>query len=192
VIRTIILLVLLSSAVPALSYAEWTLKPFAGITFASSHGFVDLDNAAGTVQPMFGSAVGWDWPNRFGVELELATAPTFLKGASGLVETGRLDTLFVNGYWRLPQIGSRFQPYIAIGAGGARVTLDDVLGAFTSTTALAAGNIGGGVIATTSARFRVIGDVRYIRSQFRDIGPAAVGEASVAYWRAAGGLLIRF
>jgi len=190
-IRTIIFL-LLFGAVPAPSYAEWTLKPFAGITFASSHGFVDLDNAAGSRQPAFGGAVGWDWPTTFGVELELATAPTFLKGASGLVDTGRLDTFFVNGNWRLRPFGSRFQPYIAIGAGAARVTLDDVLGAFTSTTTLAAGNIGGGVIATTSARFRVIGDVRYIRSQFRDGGPAAVGERHVTYWRATGGMAVRF
>jgi hypothetical protein len=191
-IRTIILLVLLLCAVPAPSDAGWTLKPFAGITFASSHGFVDLDNAAGTVKPMVGGAVGWDWPNRFGVELELATAPSFLKGASGLVETGRLDTLFVNGNWRLRPAGSRFQPYFAIGAGAARVALDDVLGAFTSTTTLAAGNIGGGMIAATSARLRLIGDVRYVRSQFRDGGPAAVNERHVAYWRATGGVVFRF
>lgn len=36
--RTIIFLGVLLTAVPATSYAEWTLKPFAGITFASSHG----------------------------------------------------------------------------------------------------------------------------------------------------------
>lgn len=190
-IRTIIFLLLLT-AVPAPSYAEWTLKPFAGITFASSHGFVDLDNAAGTVQPALGGALGWDWLNRFGVELELATAPTFLKGASGLVDTGRLDTFFVNGNWRLRPAGSRFQPYVTVGAGAARVALDDVLGAFTSTTTLAAGTIGGGVIARTPTRVRVIGDVRYIRSQFNDGGPAAVGEAHVSYWRATGGVLIRF
>ena len=92
---------MLLTAVPATSSAEWTLKPFAGITFASSHGFVDLDDAAGSVKPTFGGAVGWDWPKAFGVELELATAPTFLKGASGIVETGRLDTFFVNANWRL-------------------------------------------------------------------------------------------
>ena len=190
-VRTISLVLALLVAVPATSDAEWTLKPFGGVIFGSSHGFVDLDDAAGRVQPTFGGAGGWDWA-KLGVEVELATAPKFLKGASGLVESGRLDTFFANVNWRLRPLGSRLQPYVAFGVGAARVTLDDVLDAFTSTTTLVAGNIGGGVIATTPMRVRVIGDVRYVRSQFRDVGPAGLGEEHVAYWRATGGVLIRF
>lgn len=127
---------------------------------------MDLDAAAGSVKPTFGSAVGWDWPKAFGVELELATAPTLLKGASGIVETGRLDTLFVNANWRLRPIGSRLQPYVTFGVGAARVTIDDALDAFESTSTLVAANLGGGVIVTTGTRVRLIGDVRYIRSQY--------------------------
>lgn len=187
--RTIILVGVLVTAVPATSYAEWTLKPFAGVTFASSHGFVDLDGVSGA-QPTFGGAVGWDWA-KLGIELELATAPKFFKGANGLVESGRLDTFFVNASWRLRPSDSRLQPYVTFGVGAARVTIDDALDAFTSTSALVAANLGAGVIATT-ARVRLIGDVRYIRSQFGDSGPAGLGEEFVTYWRATGGVLIRF
>ena len=182
----------LLTAVPATSYAEWTLKPFAGITFASSHGFVDLDAAAGRVKPTFGGAVGWDWRKAFGVEVELATAPTFLEGASGIVETGRLDTFFVNGNWRLRPLGSWLQPYVTFGVGAARVTIEDALDAFGSTSTLVAANVGGGTIVTTGTRVRLIGDVRYVRSQFGDSGPGGLGEEYVRYWRAIGGVLIRF
>jgi hypothetical protein len=188
--RTLLLLGVLLAAVPATSYAEWTLKPFAGVTFASSHGFVELDEVSG-VQPTFGGAFGWDWA-KLGVEAELATAPTFFKGASGLVESGRLDTFFVNANWRLLPSDARLQPYVTFGVGAARVTIDDALDAFTSTSALVAANLGAGVIATTGTRVRLIGEVRYIRSQFGDSGPAGLGEEFVTYWRATGGVLIRF
>ena len=151
--RTIILLGVLLAAAPATSYADWTLKPFAGVTFASSHGFVDLDDVAG-VQPTFGGAVGWDWA-RLGVEAELATAPRFFKGASGLVESGRLDTFFVNASWRLTPSDAPLQPYLTFGVGAARVTIDDALDAFTSTSVLVAGDLGAGVgfpAAHTAAR----------------------------------------
>ena len=177
---------------PAAAYAQWTVKPFAGVNFGAQHGFVDLDDAAGRLQPTFGGAVGWESSGAWAVEAELATSPKFLKGDSGVVETGRVDTFFANASWRLRAPDSRLRPYVAAGFGAARVSVKDVLGAFTSTSTLAAVNVGGGVIVGTGTRMRLIGDARYVRSQYGDARSAGLGEEYVAYWRATGGVQFRF
>src|ERR671913_1954929 len=97
--RLLIVIVVLLVSAPA--SAQWTLKPFAGVNFGARHGFVDLDDAARHVQPTFGGAVGWESSGAWVVEAELATSPKFLKGDSGVVETGRVDTFFANASWRL-------------------------------------------------------------------------------------------
>ena len=51
---------------------------------------------------------------------------------------------------------------------------------------------GAGVIIASGARIRLVGDVRYIRSQYSDTGRPAIGEAHVAWWRASAGVLFRF
>lgn len=190
--RILIVIVALIVWAPATAYAQWTLKPFAGVNFGAQHGFVDLDDAAGRVQPTFGGAVGWESSGAWAVEAELATSPKFLKGDSGVVETGRVHTFFANANWRLRAPASRLRPYVAGGLGAARVTVKDVLGAFTSTSTLGAVNIGGGVIVGASRRMRVIADARYVRSRYGDAGAAGLGEEYVAYWRATGGVLFRF
>jgi opacity protein-like surface antigen len=191
-LRTIVVLAALLVATPTAAYAQWTLKPFAGINFGSQHGFVDLDRAAGRVQPTFGAAAGWESSGAWGVEIELATSPNFFKGDSGLIETGRVDTLFANVSWRFGGSQSRFQPYVTGGLGIARATIEDALGAFSSSSNLAALNLGSGVIAGSSTRLRLVAEVRYVRSQYGDARPAALGEEYVAFWRACGGVLLRF
>ena len=190
--RILVVIALLIVSRPTAAYAQLTLKPFAGVNFGARHGFVDLDDAAGRVQPTYGGAVGWESSGAWAVEAELATSPKFLKGDSGVVETGRVDTFFANANWHLRASASRLRPYVAGGLGAARVTVKDVLGAFTSTTTLAAVNMGGGIIVGTSTRMRVIGDARYVRSRYGDAGAAGLGEEYIAYWRATGGVLFRF
>ena len=190
--RIPVVIVALIVSAPAAAYAQGTVKPFAGVNFGARHGFIDLDAAAGRVQPTFGGAVGWESSGAWTVEAELATAPKFLKGDSGVVETGRVDTFFANASWRLRTPASRLRPYVAAGFGAARVTVKDVLGAFNSTSTLAAANIGGGIIVGTSTGMRLIGDARYVRSRYGDARAAGLGEEFVAYWRATGGVLFRF
>jgi|SRR5687767_13030409 len=191
-VQIIIVIATLMVATPTPAYAQWTLKPYAGVTFGSQHGFVDLDNAAGHVQPTFGGAVGWESSGAWGVEIDVATSPSFFKGDSGLIETGRVDTFFANASWRFGRSDSRFQPYVAGGVGLARATIEDVLGAFSSTSNLAALNLGSGVIAGTSTRLRLVADVRYVRSRYGDARPASLGEEYLAFWRGAAGIFLRF
>lgn len=190
--RAAVLLFALTVGSPATAYAQVSVKAFAGVTFGSEHGFVDLDDAAGRVRPAFGAAAAVDVSDAWSVEVEFATSPKFLKGDSGLVESGRVDTIFANANWRLGQRASRFRPYVAAGFGAARVTLRDALDAFTSTSTLAAVNVGGGVMAGTHTRLRLVADVRYVRSQYADAGAAGFGEEYVAFWRTAAGVLLRF
>src|SRR5688572_15522813 len=180
------------ASTPGNASAQWTLRPFAGVNLAAEHGFVDLDDAAGRTQPTFGGAVGWESAGALGLEVELATAPRFLKGDSGLIDSGRLDTFFANASWRFGAATGRLRPFVAGGVGVARVTLDDVLHAFTSTSNLIAANAGAGVIVRAAPRLRVVGDVRYIRSQYSDTGRSGFDEVYVSWWRASAGVLFRF
>jgi hypothetical protein len=185
-------LAVLALLIPATADADWTVKAFAGVTTASRSGFVDLDGTTGTTKSLFGGAVGWEWSNGFGVELELVTAPSFLKGGGGLVESGRLDTVMANVTWLLPRPSARLRTYVSGGIGAARVTFKDALDAFTATSTLGAGNVGGGVLVPLGRRAHVVGDVRYVRSQYGDVNRAGFGEEHVDYWRLGGGVLLRF
>jgi hypothetical protein len=191
-VRTTHTLAVIALLMPATASADWTVKAFAGVSTASRSGFVDLEGATGKTKPIFGGAVGWEWSNGFGVELELATSPSFLKGSSDLVESGRLDTVMANATWLLPRPSARLRTYISGGIGGARVTFEDALGAFTTTSTLAAGNVGGGVLVPLPRGAQIVGDVRYVRSQYGDANRGSFGEEYVAFWRAAGGVLLRF
>ena len=190
--RTAVLIAALAVFTPATADAQLTVKAFGGVNFGSEHGFVDLDAAAGRVRLAFGAAAALAISDAWSVEAEYATSPQFLKGDSGLIESGRVDTFFANVNWRPGQRARRFRPYLAAGFGTARVTLRDALDAFTSTSTLAAANVGGGVIAGTSTRLRLIADLRYVRSQYADAGAAGFGEEYVAFWRASAGVLLRF
>ena len=186
------MLAVLALLMPATAGAEWTVKAFAGVTAASRSGFVDLEGATGKTKPLVGGGLGWEWSNGFGVELELATAPSFLKGSGDLVESGRLDTVMANATWLLPRPSSRLRTYISGGIGAARITFEDALGAFTTTSTLGAGNVGGGVLVPLPRRAQIGGDVRYVRSQYGAANRGGFGEEYVGFWRAAGGVLLRF
>ncbi|HJU41321.1 MAG TPA: outer membrane beta-barrel protein [Vicinamibacterales bacterium] len=187
----IALIAVLSAATPSPAYAQWRLEPFAGVNFAAEHGFVDLDETGKRVHALFGGAAAWEWSDAWSVEVEFATAPRFLKGTSGLVETGRLDTFFGNVERRFGAGTSRVRPFLAAGVGAARVTLKDALDAFSSTTTLGAMTVGGGAIANMSVRTQLVGEVRYVRSTYGDAGRAGLGEQFVAFWRTTAGLRIR-
>jgi hypothetical protein len=177
---------------PAAAFAQWTVRPFAGVTFAAEHGFVDLDDAGTRVKPAFGAAAGREWSDAWLTEIEVATSPSFLKGNSGLIDSGRIHTMFANVSRRFGPATARFQPYVSAGAGVVRITLDDALDAFTSSSTLFAGNIGGGITAAARSRLRVAADLRYVRSRYTDPGAAALVETYVAYLRASAGVLLRF
>jgi hypothetical protein len=176
---------------PAVARAEWTVKPFAGLTFGGSHGFVDLDGTSGRSKPIFGGAVGWRGSS-IGVELEVASDPKRLKGSSDLVVTGRAMSVMVNATWTMPRRLGPIRTYLTGGIGSVRVAYEDSLDAFTATTTLAAANVGGGVLIPATPRIEFVADIRYLRTSYGDSSPGGFGEPYLAYWRAIAGLLFRF
>ena len=176
---------------PALARAEWTVKGFAGLTYGGSHGFVDLDGTSGRSKPVFGGAIGWR-ASSIGVDLEVASDPKRLKGSSDLVVTGRATSLMVNATWTMPLRLGPIRTYLTGGIGSVRVAYEDSLDAFTSTTTLAAANIGGGVLIPATPRIEFVADIRYLRTRYGDSSPGGFGEPYLAYWRAIAGLLFRF
>jgi len=178
---------------PAPAEADWIIRPLIGISVGTSHGFVDLEQTTGKPKPFFGVAVGWQ-PNDFAIEVEVATAPSFLRGAGELVEHGALTTIMGNVTWLLPRPASdaRLRAYVSAGIGVVRVALDDALDAFSARSTLAAANAGGGVAVRMTPRTHITGEIRYFRSQFRDPDQAGFGEEFVSYTRISGGVVFRF
>ena len=186
-------LIVLTMLAPNLAHADWVVKPFAGVSVASNHGFVDLEQAAGKTKPFVGVAVGWQ-PTTLGFEVEFATAPGFFEHTGDLLEAGRLATVMGNVTWLLPHPGStaRLRVYVSAGAGVAHVTLEDALGAFSSRSTLIAANAGGGVLVRVRSRLSLNADVKYFRSQYGDQSRGSFSEEFVAYTRIAGGAVLRF
>lgn len=186
-------LVALMLLVPSPVNAQWVLKPFAGMTMASSHGFVDLEQTMGKSKPVVGLAFGWQ-PRDVGVEVELATVPSFLKDTGELLNRGRLVTMMANVTW-LPLAGwrdGRVRPYVSGGAGAVRVSIDDVLGAFSSESTLAAGNVAAGITLRLQPRFAINAEARYFRSRFGEQNVAGFGDEYVAFTRVIAGAVVRF
>jgi Outer membrane protein beta-barrel domain len=191
-IRTLALLI--ASVLPAPAQAQFTVTPFAGVSVAGQTSFVDLEQTAGDLKAVFGAAVGWRMTRRWTLGFEGALTPQFLKGDGELVERGRLTSLLASvdyAFW--PRSSSAgLQLFLTGGAGAVRVEIDDVLGAFTGSSALPAGHVGAGVLFPLRSRIRVRSDVRYVRSTFEPGGRAAFDEEHVSFWRVTSGVAIEF
>ena len=178
---------------PSKAAADWIVRPFVGAALNPKHGFVDLEQTAGDAKLVWGAAAGWQ-PRAIGVEFELSALPGFFDGPGDLIIGGHVTTMMGNVTWQLPKphAASRLRAYVAGGAGIVRVRLEDALDAFTSTTTLAAGNAGGGVLVRLRPRLDVNADVRYFKTQYGDVGRAGFSEQFVSFTRLTGGVVLRF
>jgi hypothetical protein len=178
---------------PSEARADWIVRPFFGAALGPSHGFVDLEQTAGDVKLVWGAAAGWH-PGAIGVEFDVSVLPGFFDGPDDLINAGSVTTLMGNVTWQLPKPNesSRLRAYVAGGAGIVRVRLEDALDAFSSTTSLAAGNVGGGVLVRLRSRLDINADVRYFKTQFGDVGRAGFSEEFVSFTRLTGGVVLRF
>jgi hypothetical protein len=172
--------------------AQWVLKPFVGAAVGPRHGFVDREQGAGESTLVVGAAAGCQ-PRTIGVEFEWSVLPRFFDGPGDLLIAGPVTTVLENVTWQLPrpQASSRLRAYLAGSAGVVQVRLRDALDAFSSTTALAAGNVGGGVTVRLRPRLNVHVDVRQFRTQFEDAGRSGFDERFVSFTRFAGGVGLR-
>jgi hypothetical protein len=186
-------IVALLTMMPAKARADWIVRPFIGATVSPSHAFVDLEQSSGDSKLVWGAAAGWH-PRAIGVEFELSALPGFFDGPGDLIVAGRVTTVMGNVTWQLPKpnASSRLRAYVAGGAGLVRVRLEDALDAFSSTTSLAGGNVGGGVLVRLRPRFDINADVRHFKTQFGDVDRAGFSEQFVSFTRLTGGVVLRF
>ena len=178
---------------PSIARADWIARPFAGVALNPKHGLIDLEQTSGDATMVVGAAAGWH-RRAIGVEFELTVLPGFFDGPADLVTDGHVTTLMGNVTWQLPrpQESSRLRAYVAAGAGIVRVRFEDALDAFSSTTALAAGNAGGGVLVRVRPRLDINADVRYFRTQYGDVDRAGFSEQFVSFTRLTAGVVLRF
>ena len=183
----------LLTMVPSEATADWIVRPFFGAAVSPKHGFVDLEQTSGDSKLVLGAAAGWH-PSAIGVEFELGVLPGFFDGPSDLIISGHVTTMMGNVTWQLPtpHESSRLRAYVAGGAGIVRISLEDALDAFSSTTSLAAANVGGGVLVRLSPRLDINADVRYFKTQYGDVDRAGFSEQFVSFTRLTGGVVLRF
>ena len=190
-VRAVICLLL--TMLPSAASADWVVRPFFGAAVNPSHGFIDLEQTSGDTKLVWGAAAGWH-PRAIGVEFEVSMLPGFFDGPNDLVLAGQVTTLMGNVTWQLPRPSpsSRLRAYVAGGAGIVRIHIEDALDAFSSSTSLAAGNAGGGVLIRMGPRLDIQADVRYFKSQYGDVDRSGFSEQFVSFTRIAGGVVLRF
>jgi outer membrane protein with beta-barrel domain len=183
----------LLTLVPSEAAAEWIVRPFIGAAVRPNHGFVDLEQTSGDSKLVWGAAAGWQ-RRAIGLEVELGVLPGFFDGQGDLIIDGQVMTVMGNFTWQLPKPheSSRVRAYIAGGAGIVRIRLEDALDAFSSTTSLAAGSAGGGVLVRLRPRLDVNADVRYFKTQFGDLDPSGFSEQFLSFTRLTAGVVLRF
>jgi hypothetical protein len=189
------LLLLLS--VPA-SAAEKQIRPFVGLTFASSTTFVDLDHAVEKRHAVVG-VDGVVLGNIFGVEVDLGRMPGFFQttapfGQSPLVLHSSVTTLTGSVVIAAPRKLTEYtlRPYFVAGAGGIRIRVDDYFGALKVRDTVGAMNVGGGVVGFLTNRVGVAWDVR----RFSSVKGASVTGVTtggrLSFWRASMALALRY
>ena len=184
------------AAVSAAEAADSQIRPFVGATFGGSTSFVDLEGAAGKLNPAIGvSAVLLG--DIFGGEVEVADAPGFFQtGNKHLVLSSRVTTVTANVVVGMPRRMTEYslRPYLVGGAGLVRVKIDDVFGLVPVSSVLPAFDIGGGATGFLSTRVGVFWEVRRFQSMARATADRGVtfGEERVSFWRATMGLAIRY
>jgi hypothetical protein len=173
--------------------ADWIVRPFVGAAVNPTHGFVDLEQTYGDSTLVLGAAAGW-YPRAIGVEFELSVLPGIFEGPGNLITAANVTTIMGNVAWQLPKphASSRLRAYVAGGAGIVRIRLEDALDAFSSSTSLAAGNAGGGILIRLRPRLDFNAEVRYYKTQSGDVDRAGFSEQFVSFTRVTGGVVLRF
>ena len=184
---------------PARTSAEWQIRPFLGVTFGGSTTFVDLAQAAGSPNVVFGANGRW-LGNVIGIDVDFGHAPGFFEsGDQQLVQRSSATTLTGNIVLTPPRRATEYTlgPYFVAGAGLMNVRIDDFFDALPVESTLPAMDIGGGVNGFFSDRIGVSWEVRYFRSlggkELRGItiAPEETSER-LSFWRASMALVIRY
>jgi opacity protein-like surface antigen len=178
-----LLVALLPTLAPGAAHAETLLTGFAGVAFGGS-----TDESRGT----YGGALGFAG-DVFGFEVEFATTPDFFgSGGEGVFTDNNVLTLM--GSFLVATPPSSVRAYGAFGAGLLKTRLGDPDGLFDVDSNDFGINVGGGLLVALGDHFSLRGDVRYFRDLQDDEpdGDFDIDFGQVDYWRAVGGITLRF
>jgi len=181
--RNLAVAVLVLTIAPVAS-AETVLTPFAGVAFGGA-----AEKSNGT----YGGALAFLGQST-GFEIEFGITPHFF-GEGGQSEFfTKNDVVTAMGSLLLVTPGDDVKVYGTLGAGVMKTRLEDagdLLDISSTDFGFAAG---GGVIVFVGRTVGLRGDIRYLRS-FSDLdgdGGPSLNLGPVEYWRAVGGISLRF
>lgn len=183
-------------ALPSDAAADWLLTPFIGSSFAAETTFLIFEEGAGQALTLGGS-VALLSDGIFGLEADFGHTPGFFEGDDprGLVLTSRATTLTGSVILAVPLSITResLRPYIVGGLGLLQARSKHAAGLFPVDENLLAVNIGAGAIGMVTPRTGLRFDVRHIKAASGVDGPfARPGLASLSFWRATAGVVLRY
>jgi len=179
-----ILAVAVLVSVAQVASAETVLTPFAGVAFGGA-----TDKSNGT----YGGALAF-LGRSTGFEIEFGTTPHFFGDGESSGFFTKNDVVTVMGSLLLVTPGDEVKVYGTIGAGLMKTRLVDAADLFDVDSTDFGFGAGGGVIVFVGRTVGLRGDVRYLRS-FSDLdgdGGPSLDLGPVEYWRAVGGISLRF
>ncbi len=163
--------------------AEVVLTPFAGVAFGGT-----TEKSHGT----YGASLAF-LGQVTGLEVEFGITPHFFGdgGSAGFFTTNDVATLM--GSLVVAFSTGAVRPYGAVGAGLLKTRLEDADRLLDVNSSDFGINAGGGLIAYIGHTVGLRADVRYFRS-LSDVDADGVhlGFGTVDYWRAVGGISLRF
>jgi len=179
-----ILTVVLMLAGAGVASAETVLTPFAGVAFGGA-----TDRSRGT----YGGALAFVGRST-GVEMEFGTTPHFFGEAGDSEFFTKNDVVTLMGSLLLVTPGDDVKIYATLGAGLMKTRLEHAADLFDIDSTDFGFGAGGGIIVFLGRTVGLRGDIRYLRS-FSDLdgdGGPSLDLGSVEYWRAVGGISLRF
>lgn len=180
---------------PVPAAAEWQIKPFVGLAFGGSTTLLDLEQAVGEVNFIYG-VNGGVLGEVFGLEGDLSRAPGFFQSGDGLVLGSTTTTVTGNVIVALPK--QRFQytlrPYFVAGAGIIRAKTATSLGLLDLSSTLPAMDLGGGVTGFLNNRVGLGWELRHFRSLKGngELNGVSVSEERLSFWRVTMAVALRY
>jgi hypothetical protein len=204
--RRRLLAVALLVLTPARASAEWQFKPFFGVSFGGGTTLLDLENAAGSANRVYGLS-GQLLGEVFGVEGDFGFAPGFFSGGEGDQAVGcqapstlcvvhsSVRTFTGNVLIAVPRRLTTYtlRPYFVGGAGIMHASSEQAFGVIPVSSTLPVIDVGGGLTGFLSKRIGLGWDVRY----FRSLGTGeergqSFGPEQLSFWRANMAVAIRY
>ncbi len=185
--RIVVCAILGIVGLPSAAHAEIYVSPFVGVVFG---------NDSGGGKPAVGLDAGWLAAGIFGFEADFGYVPDFFGDAGALGSNSVMDVMG-NLVISIPAGGTRgagFHPYLTVGAGLLRTTLDGIGGASASVSNNELGmNAGVGATGYLADHVGIRGDVRYFRNvtDSSSVNDLDVDFGAFHFWRASLGIVWR-